>query len=130
MITLSVRLSPFHITTSGNSSEIYLKCLEEVQAISSATLFAPVVRSEAVQSMSSSFFECIRLLIIDAFLLLVLVSGWSDNGWLSGGHAVRMAMELCPSFACIIHLSKLKLTRSNAQGVAKASKAHECQQNG
>ena len=26
---------------------------------------------------------------------LVLVSGWSDNGWLSGGHAVRMAMELC-----------------------------------
>lgn len=25
----------------------------------------------------------------------VLVSGWSDNGWLSGGHAVRMAMELC-----------------------------------
>lgn len=27
----------------------------------------------------------------------VLVSGWSDNGWLSGGHAVRMAMELCKS---------------------------------
>jgi hypothetical protein len=27
--------------------------------------------------------------------MLVLVSGWSDNGWLSGGHAVRMAMELC-----------------------------------
>lgn len=26
---------------------------------------------------------------------LVLVSGWSDNGWLSGGHAVRMAVELC-----------------------------------
>ena len=26
---------------------------------------------------------------------LVLVSGWSDNGWLSGGHAVRMALELC-----------------------------------
>ncbi|KAF8807749.1 hypothetical protein BYT27DRAFT_7189845 [Phlegmacium glaucopus] len=59
----------------GKSSEIYLKCLEEVQTISSATLFAPVVRSEAVQSM-------------------ILVSGWSDNGWLSGGHAVRMAMEL------------------------------------
>ena len=29
--------------------------------------------------------------------LLVLVSGWSDNGWLSGGHAVRMAVELCES---------------------------------
>ena len=28
----------------------------------------------------------------------VLVSGWSDNGWLSGGHAVRMAMELCTPF--------------------------------
>jgi hypothetical protein len=26
---------------------------------------------------------------------IVLVSGWSDNGWLSGGHAVRMALELC-----------------------------------
>ncbi|KAG1831013.1 hypothetical protein EV424DRAFT_1373314 [Suillus variegatus] len=26
--------------------------------------------------------------------LIVLVSGWSDNGWLSGGHAVLMAMEL------------------------------------
>ena len=26
---------------------------------------------------------------------LVLVAGWSDNGWLSGGHAVRMAIELC-----------------------------------
>jgi len=25
----------------------------------------------------------------------VILSGWSDNGWLSGGHAVRMAMELC-----------------------------------
>ena len=28
-------------------------------------------------------------------IFLVLVSGWSDNGWLSGGHAVRMAMEIC-----------------------------------
>ncbi|KAF9566152.1 hypothetical protein CPC08DRAFT_658350 [Agrocybe pediades] len=59
----------------GKPSETYRRCLEEVQAISSATLFAPVVRTEAVQSM-------------------ILVSGWSDNGWLSGGHAVRMAMEL------------------------------------
>ncbi|OSD03279.1 hypothetical protein PYCCODRAFT_1434695 [Trametes coccinea BRFM310] len=59
----------------GNPSEVFLKCLEEVQAISCATLFSPVTRQEAVQAM-------------------VLVSGWSDNGWLSGGHAVRMAMEL------------------------------------
>ncbi|KAF9527784.1 hypothetical protein CPB83DRAFT_767806 [Crepidotus variabilis] len=56
-------------------SEVQRKCLEEVQKISSATLFAPVLRCEAVQAM-------------------ILVSGWSDNGWLSGGHAVRMAMEL------------------------------------
>ncbi|PPQ67094.1 hypothetical protein CVT25_005695 [Psilocybe cyanescens] len=54
-------------------SETHRRCLEEVQAISQATLFAPVTRSEAVQAM---------------------ISGWSDNGWLSGGHAVRMAMEL------------------------------------
>ncbi|KAL7285468.1 hypothetical protein ACG7TL_000565 [Trametes sanguinea] len=60
---------------AGNPSEVFLKCLEEVQAISCATLFSPVTRQEAVQAM-------------------VLVSGWSDNGWLSGGHAVRMAMEL------------------------------------
>ncbi|EKM84210.1 hypothetical protein AGABI1DRAFT_110770 [Agaricus bisporus var. burnettii JB137-S8] len=59
----------------GPPSETYLRCLEEVQSISCATLFAPVVRCEAIQSM-------------------IIVSGWSDNGWLSGGHAVRMAMEL------------------------------------
>ncbi|KAJ4485944.1 hypothetical protein J3R30DRAFT_3442999 [Lentinula aciculospora] len=59
----------------GKASEIYRRCLEEVHNISSATLFAPVTRVEAVQAM-------------------ILVSGWSDNGWLSGGHAVRMAMEL------------------------------------
>ncbi|ESK98052.1 hypothetical protein Moror_488 [Moniliophthora roreri MCA 2997] len=59
----------------GKPSDIYKKCLEEVQSISCATLFLPVTRVEAVQAM-------------------ILVSGWSDNGWLSGGHAVRMAMEL------------------------------------
>ncbi|KAI0756803.1 hypothetical protein C8Q80DRAFT_1092987 [Daedaleopsis nitida] len=59
----------------GNPSDVFLKCSDEVQAISCATLFSPVTRQEAVQAM-------------------VLVSGWSDNGWLSGGHAVRMAMEL------------------------------------
>ncbi|KAF5384822.1 hypothetical protein D9615_001376 [Tricholomella constricta] len=52
-------------------SETYIKILEEVQSISCATLFAPVMRIEAVQAM-------------------ILVSGWSDNGWLSGGHAVPM----------------------------------------
>nr|GAT47837.1 predicted protein [Mycena chlorophos] len=59
----------------GRPSQIYLQTLEEVQTISRATLFSPVSRHEAVQAM-------------------ILVAGWSDNGWLSGGHAVRMAMEL------------------------------------
>ncbi|KAL4069755.1 hypothetical protein V8B97DRAFT_1969116 [Scleroderma yunnanense] len=59
----------------GKASEPYTRCLEAVQNISRATLFAPVTRVEAVRAM-------------------ILVSGWSDNGWLSGGHAVRMAMEL------------------------------------
>ncbi|KAJ3556439.1 hypothetical protein NM688_g2024 [Phlebia brevispora] len=59
----------------GNPSEIFSKCEEEVHSISCQTLFSPVVRQEAVQAM-------------------ILVSGWSENGWLSGGHAVRMAMEL------------------------------------
>lgn len=121
-----VKLGTLNITVSGKSSELYLKCLEEVQAISSATLFKPVVRSETVQSMSSSFFECIRSLLINILPLLVLVSGWSDNGWLSGGHAVRMAMELCSSsFSMHLLLSSLKLTCSNAQGVAKTFKANE-----
>ncbi|KAF9244539.1 hypothetical protein BU15DRAFT_85917 [Melanogaster broomeanus] len=59
----------------GTPSETYNRGLEAVQSISRATLFAPVTRVEAVQAM-------------------ILVAGWSDNGWLSGGHAVRMAMEL------------------------------------
>jgi hypothetical protein len=35
----------------------------------------------------------------------VLVAGWSDNGWLSGGHAVRMAMERCESASLSCHLT-------------------------
>lgn len=37
---------------TGKASEVYKKCLEEVQAISCATLFSPVTRHEAVQAMS------------------------------------------------------------------------------
>ena len=39
---------------AGKPSEVHRRCLEEVQTISSATLFAPVMRTEAVQSMSAS----------------------------------------------------------------------------
>ena len=38
---------------SGKPSEVYNKCLQEVQSISCATLFAPVLRVEAVQAMSA-----------------------------------------------------------------------------
>lgn len=55
--------SPFAVTVicmvgakvrdgGGQASEVYLKCLEEVQTISCATLFSPVSRQEAVQAMS------------------------------------------------------------------------------
>ncbi len=35
----------------GNPGDVFKKCLEEVQAISCATLFSPVTRQEAVQAM-------------------------------------------------------------------------------
>ncbi|KAH6916892.1 hypothetical protein BKA70DRAFT_1250880 [Coprinopsis sp. MPI-PUGE-AT-0042] len=59
----------------GPPSEVHQKLLEEVHNTAKATLFAPVLHAETIQAM-------------------ILISGWSDNGWLSGGHAVRMAMEL------------------------------------
>ncbi|CAE6502791.1 unnamed protein product [Rhizoctonia solani] len=76
--------SPFCVNTicmvaarvrDGGESETYQKCRAEVEEISRHTLFTPVVRQEAVQAM-------------------VLVSGWSTNGWLPGGHAVRMGLEI------------------------------------
>ena len=36
---------------AGKSSKEYKECLREVQAISCATLFSPVMRQEAVQAM-------------------------------------------------------------------------------
>ncbi|KAH9937267.1 uncharacterized protein B0H18DRAFT_969848 [Fomitopsis serialis] len=78
----------------GKPSETSLKCQEEVQAISCATLFSPVTRQEAVQAM-------------------ILVSGWSDNGWLSGGHAVRMAMELSMHKAWPELLKRMKANKAS-----------------
>ena len=43
-----------YTSSSGKPSEVYTKCLQEVQTISCATLFAPVIRVEAVQAMSAS----------------------------------------------------------------------------
>jgi len=44
---------------SGKPSEVYTKCLQEVQTISCATLFAPVLRVEAVQAMSAYRFHAL-----------------------------------------------------------------------
>lgn len=46
-------LNPVFVFFSGKPSEVYSKCLQEVQTISCATLFAPVLRVEAVQAMSA-----------------------------------------------------------------------------
>ena len=59
----------------------------------------------------------VRLVHADLIFLPVLVSGWSDNGWLSGGHAVRMAMEICMS-RYISSRTSSHFHHSDAQGVA------------
>jgi hypothetical protein len=60
----------------GPESETYKQILSEVQKIAMATMFSPVTRQEAVQAT-------------------VIIAGWStDGGWLSLGHAVRMAFEI------------------------------------
>ena len=63
----------------GPPSETYKSCLKEVHELTCATLFAPVARQEVVQAM-------------------ILVAGWGagpkDSGWLTCGHATRMALEL------------------------------------
>jgi hypothetical protein len=43
------------VVFTGKPSDVYDKCLQEVQSISCATLFAPVLRVEAVQAMSTLF---------------------------------------------------------------------------
>ncbi len=45
---------PLNGIFAGNPSDVFLKCLEEVQAISCATLFSPVTRQEAVQAMGEN----------------------------------------------------------------------------
>lgn len=60
----------------GPESDTYKRIYEEVQKIMCATLFSPVTRQEAVQAT-------------------IIIAGWStDGGWLSLGHAVRMAFEI------------------------------------
>ncbi|ORX39923.1 hypothetical protein BD324DRAFT_615541 [Kockovaella imperatae] len=80
------RRSPFCITTiimigarvrdgGGPPSDTQLACRAHAQRIASGTLFARVPRVEAVQAMS-------------------LLATFSDRGWLPGGHAVRLALDM------------------------------------
>ncbi|KDQ19897.1 hypothetical protein BOTBODRAFT_27318 [Botryobasidium botryosum FD-172 SS1] len=90
----------------GPASETYTKILDEVQAISCQTLFSPVARQEAVQAM-------------------ILVAGWSTNQWLSGGHAVRMALEIgmhksWPKLAKRIRANKMSTSDDERELLASA----------
>ena len=51
------------------------KCLEEAQGIARSTLFGPIVRKEAVMAM-------------------LILSVWSQNGWLPCGHALRAGLDM------------------------------------
>jgi hypothetical protein len=55
-------ITPVVTPFAGDPGAVYAKCLEEVQAISCATLFAPVTRCEAVQAMSEPPLEVSKLM--------------------------------------------------------------------
>ena len=61
--------------------------------------------------MSTNAYLLFELSSIDP---AVLVSGWSENGWLSGGHAVRMALELGMHKAWPKLLKRMKAGKSAA----------------
>ncbi|WWC69418.1 uncharacterized protein I206_103357 [Kwoniella pini CBS 10737] len=78
--------SPFGITTmifvgarvrdgGGPPSATQSLCRAHAEKIAVNTLFHPVQRIEAVQSM-------------------ILLSAYRDSGWLPGGHAVRLALDM------------------------------------
>lgn len=59
----------------GPTSPLTQRCRDEVHHIAAQTLFAPVTSPDAVRAV-------------------VILSGWSANGWLTCGHAVRMALQI------------------------------------
>ena len=95
VVSLLCRISAFLIQMNrvitvqiGPESETYKRILEEVQKIAMATMFSPVMRQEAVQAT-------------------IIIAGWStDGGWLSLGHAVRMAFEIGKYSAPFAHLAQ------------------------
>ncbi|ODO03333.1 hypothetical protein L198_02178 [Cryptococcus wingfieldii CBS 7118] len=103
--------SPFSITAiiwagarvrdgGGPHSETQKVCRLHAERIAKGTLFNPVHRIEAVQGM-------------------LLLSAFQDNGWLPGGHAVRMAIDMG------INRSFIHLLRS---GMGKGKSAQELEQ--
>ncbi|OWT40828.1 hypothetical protein C362_01041 [Cryptococcus neoformans Bt1] len=60
---------------NGPVDETFHRCLEEAQGIARSTLFGPIVRKEAVMAM-------------------LILSLWSQNGWLPCGHALRMGLDI------------------------------------
>lgn len=108
--SLKIR-SPFSITTivmvgarvrdgGGPVSDVQRLSLEHAQKIAQGTMFNPVARVEAVQAMST-------------------LAAFSGNGWLPGGHAVRMALDIG------INKSYIKLLRS---GMGKGKTPEELEE--
>lgn len=60
---------------SGPVGPTFQRCLEEGQGIARSTLFGPIVRKEAVMAM-------------------LILSVWSQYGWLPVGHALRMGLDI------------------------------------
>ncbi|KLT45651.1 hypothetical protein CC85DRAFT_282270 [Cutaneotrichosporon oleaginosum] len=60
---------------NGVLGPTFHRCLEEGQGIARSTLFGPIVRKEAVMAM-------------------LILSVWSQYGWLPVGHALRMGLDI------------------------------------
>lgn len=95
----------------GPPSDTYQKCLKQVHDLTCRTLFAPVVRQEVVQAM-------------------IIVAGWGagpkDSGWLTCGHATRMALELGWFFspAVLTHLLMASFYDRDTQSLAAIVEAY------
>jgi len=72
---LNVVLKESNNNITGPLGETFQRCLEEAQGIARSTLFGPIVRKEAVMAM-------------------LILSVWSQNGWLPCGHALRGALDM------------------------------------
>jgi hypothetical protein len=92
--------SPFSVSTiisvgarvrdgGGYMSETHRASLDHSRKIAIGTMFTPVARVEAVQAM-------------------VLLAAFNDNGWLPGGHAVRMAVDMGLD-KCFMKLMRLNM---------------------